>query len=162
MDPRLSKRTLTAIQKIITGDEVPTLGASVGPYRSGPKLVEFCNEFGFNDSYSRNGGFPTRSVFVDERLDRMNGQARLVDAIEAAMNPAEFIDTDFTPEVAAEYLNKYLAYDGWEVVPSSDRFRLRRRGESPVTCEAKLSPEQARKPRVHHRAGRQVRPQTAR
>ena len=101
MDPRLSKRTLTAIQKVITGDEVPTLGARVGPYRSGPQLVEFFNELGFNDSYSWGGGFPTRSVFADERLDKMNGQARLVEAIEGAMNPAEFIDTDFTTEAAA-------------------------------------------------------------
>jgi hypothetical protein len=81
-------------------------------------------------------------VFADERLDRMNGQARLVHAIEAAMNPVEFIDTDFTPEAAAEYMNKYLAHDGWEVVPSGDRYRLRRRGESLVACEAELAPEQ--------------------
>ena len=52
MDPRLSKRTLTAIQKVITGDEVPNLSAPVAPYRSGPQLVTFFNESGFNDSYS--------------------------------------------------------------------------------------------------------------
>ena len=142
MNPSLSKRTLTAVQKVITGDKVSSNGAPIAPYRSGPQLVEFFNEFGFNDSYSWSGGFPTRSVFVDQRLDRLNGQPGLVGAMEAAMNPAEFIDTDFKPDATAEYLNKYLAFDGWEVVPSGERYRLRRRGESLVACEAKLAPEQ--------------------
>jgi hypothetical protein len=142
MNPTLSKRTLTAVQKVVTGDEVQSLGARIAPYRSGPQLCELFNELGFNDSYSWGGGFPTRSVFVDKRLDQLNGQAGLVSAIEAVMNPAEFIDTDFKPEAAAEYLNKYLAFDGWEVVPSGDRYRLRRRGESLVACEAKLEPQQ--------------------
>src|SRR6187402_1659318 len=98
MNPVLSKRTLTAVQKLITGDEIQSLGARIAPYRSGPQLVEFFNEFGFNDSYSWGGGFPTRSVFVDGRLDKLNGQPGIVNAIESAMSPAEFLDTEFKPE----------------------------------------------------------------
>ncbi len=142
MNPTLSKRTLTAVQKLITGDEIPSLSARIAPYRSGPELVEFFNELGFNDSYSWGGGFPTRSVFTDGRLDKLNGHPGIVTAIEAAMNPAEFIETEFKPEAAAEYLNKYLAFDNWEVVPSGDHYRLRRRGESLVACEVKLEPHQ--------------------
>lgn len=142
MNPTLSKRALTAVQKIITGDKVPSNGDPIAPYRKGPQLVEFFNELGFSDSYSWGGGFPTRSVFADGRLDQLNGQPGIVNAIEAAMNPVEFIDTDFKPEAAAEYLNKYLAFDGWEVIASGERYRLRRRGESLVKCEAKLEPHQ--------------------
>lgn len=142
MNPTLSKRTLTAIQKVITGDDIQSLGMRIAPYRSGPQLVKFFNEFGFNDSYPSRGGFPSRHTFTDERLDRLNGKPDIVGAIEAAMNPAEFLDTDLKSEAAADYLNKYLAFDGWEVVASNDRYRVRRRGESLVTCEAKLEPQQ--------------------
>ena len=118
MNPTLLKRALTAVQKVITGDKVSSNGEPIAPYRTGPQLVEFFNELGFNDSYSWGGGFPTRSVFADGRLEQLNGQPGIVTAIENAMNPAEFIDSDFKPEAAAEYLNKYLAFDGWEVVSS--------------------------------------------
>lgn len=142
MNPTLSKRTLTAVQKVITGDKLTPNGAPIAPYRSGPQLVAFFNELGFNDSYSWGGGFPTRSVFADGRLAQLNGQLGIVHAIETVMNPAEFVETEFKPEPVAEYLNKYLAADGWEVVASGERYRLRRRGESLVACEAKLEPHQ--------------------
>ncbi|MBK8232981.1 MAG: hypothetical protein IPK72_20955 [Candidatus Eisenbacteria bacterium] len=58
MNPRLEAH-LTAVQKVITGDKVPSNGAPIAPYRPGPQLVEFFNEFGFNDSYSWGGGFST-------------------------------------------------------------------------------------------------------
>ncbi|NUP96214.1 MAG: abortive infection family protein [Planctomycetaceae bacterium] len=142
MNPTLSKRVLSAIQKLVTGDKLTPNGTPIAPYRSGPQLVEFFNELGFNDSYSWGGGFPTRSVFAAGRLDQLNGQPGIVTAIETAMNPAEFIDTDFKPEAAARYLNRYLVFDGWEVVASGDRYRMRRRGENLVACEAKLEPDQ--------------------
>lgn len=142
MNPTLSKRTLTAVQKVITGEKVSPERDPIAPYRSGPQLVRFFNDFGFADSYPSGGGFPSRRVFADERLDQMNGQPRLAAAIEAAMNLVEFVETNFTPKAAADYLNKYLASEGWEVALSGDRYRLRRSGESTVACEAKLAPDQ--------------------
>ncbi len=47
---KISERTVSAISQIITGDK------AISPYRSGPKLVKFFNEFGTNAVYGR--GFP--------------------------------------------------------------------------------------------------------
>lgn len=41
---KLSKRTLEELRKIINGD-------NTADYRSGPKLVDFFNDLGFDDVY---------------------------------------------------------------------------------------------------------------
>ncbi len=48
----ISERTINAIQLVITGNETPG-GEVVAPYRSGPQIIEFFNEHGRNDIYSR-------------------------------------------------------------------------------------------------------------
>jgi hypothetical protein len=42
---KISERTVKRLGEIITGDK------SLSPYRSGPKLVNFFNDFGTNHTY---------------------------------------------------------------------------------------------------------------
>lgn len=58
----LCKNTLEKLRKIINGD-------GKDDYRSGPKLVSFFNELGFNDSYGQ--GFPSRWIFTDHKLEKL-------------------------------------------------------------------------------------------
>ena len=44
-------------------------------YRSGPKLIEFFKDLGFNDSYGQ--GFPSRWKYTDDRIRRINGKPEL-------------------------------------------------------------------------------------
>ena len=39
-------------------------------YRSGPQLVSFFNNFGFNDEYRQ--GFPSRWAYTQEKLEKIN------------------------------------------------------------------------------------------
>lgn len=84
-------------------------------YRSGPVLVEFFNRLGFNESYSWNGGFPSRWAYTDEKLNAINGRPELDRCIKMVFNPAEFIGRlDVLRSCLAEF-NEYLAFDGWVV-----------------------------------------------
>ena len=56
MKPKLSRRTISALQRVITGNPVDEEG-TISPHRSGPDLVSFFNELGFDDRYSWGGGF---------------------------------------------------------------------------------------------------------
>ena len=47
---KISERTIKRLGEIITGNK------SLSPYRSGPKLVSFFNDFGTNHTYG--DGFP--------------------------------------------------------------------------------------------------------
>jgi abortive infection Abi-like protein len=104
----VSARTITAIQRIVTGDE------EISPYRSGPMLVRLFNEYGANDSYGK--GFPSRWVYAEDRLRELNGTKALSALLCEILDPREFLDTEWEPLPAAQYVNQRLSYDGYEVV----------------------------------------------
>ena len=137
----LSQRTLSEAQKVITGNPVGSLEKPISPYRSGPALVSFFNEFGFSDHYSKSGGFPSRWQYAEERLTQMNGSETLAKAIEAAVAPLRFLDTEFAVDVAVDHLNRYLSYDGCELVMVGAVYRVRARGEPLIEVEAQLQPK---------------------
>ena len=114
---KLSERTIKALGKITTGDE------ELSPYRSGPMLIELFNEFGSNDVYA--SGFPSRWVFAEDKLRELNGTGQMKEVICHVFDPREFMDTKFQPEAALEYVNKRLAYDGYQVVIDKGRSRIR-------------------------------------
>lgn len=83
-------------------------------YRSGPKLVQFFNEFGFNDSYGQ--GFPSRWMYTDERLSTINGTPELDKCIKQLFSPINFIGRIQELDNLINDLNQYLAFDKWRIV----------------------------------------------
>jgi hypothetical protein len=142
MKAKITSRAISALQKIITGNTVDSIGKALSPYRSGPDLVAFFNEFGANESYSFGGGFPSRWAYVEEHLSKLNDTDRLPSVLEAAADPAHYLGTDFPVSAAVEHLNQYLAFDDLELVAAGKKYRLRNRGEPLVAVETKLAPEQ--------------------
>ena len=105
----ISERTISALGKIVTGDE------NLSPYRSGPKLVSLFNEFGRNDVYGQ--GFPSRWKYAEDciRFLKKTNSNALCGLIEYVFDPREFMDTDKDVDQAIEFLNGYFSYDGYEV-----------------------------------------------
>ncbi|WP_340121342.1 hypothetical protein [Methylobacter svalbardensis] len=83
-------------------------------YRSGPKLVQFFSELGFNDSYGQ--GFPSRWVFTDERLARINGTPTLDQCIKNTFAPVNFVGRVLELDLLIKEFNQYLAFDKWKVI----------------------------------------------
>lgn len=96
-------------------------------YRSGPKLVEFFNQFGFNDRYAQ--GFPSRWIYTDEKLKKLNGTADLDKCIKMLFNPINFISNRSKLIDHINEFNKYLAYDGWQVTLNGKEVSFRRANE---------------------------------
>lgn len=85
-------------------------------YRSGPVLVSFFNQLGFNDWYPYgNGGFPSRWAYTDEKLQKLNGTPELDKCVKMVFNPAEFIGKMDMLSACLNEFNEYLAFDGWKV-----------------------------------------------
>ena len=84
---KLSMRTISALGKLITGDE------NISPYRSGPKLVRLFNEYGSNDIYAQ--GFPSRWEYAEKKLVSINDSSILAALIREILDPREFMDTEF-------------------------------------------------------------------
>lgn len=120
---RFSAKTISAVAKVITGDRVGPAGG-IAPYRSGPELVRFFNQFGFEDEYPNQGGFPSRWMYAEEKLNQLQGKPEFGKALEAALSPPELLGTTFTVEAASEFLAPFLGFDGYELRVVSGRPRL--------------------------------------
>jgi len=83
-------------------------------YRSGPKLVQFFNRLGFNDSYGQ--GFPSRWMYTDQCLEAINGSPELDKCIRAVLDPANFIGKISKLDAHITAFNQFLAFDKWKVV----------------------------------------------
>jgi len=82
--------------------------------RSGPQLVAFFNELGFNDQYGK--GFPSRWVYTDEKLAKINGTPELDTCIKKIFSPIQFAGRLTQLQQFINDFNQYLVFDGWKVV----------------------------------------------
>ena len=101
----LSKKTLEKLRELINEET---------EYRSGPKLVEFFNHHGFNDSYGQ--GFPSRWMYTDEKLGKINGTPELDKCIKNVLAPINFIGRFQVLDEHIRDFNQYLTFDKWKVV----------------------------------------------
>lgn len=101
----LQKKSLEKLRNLINEET---------EYRSGPKLVEFFNDLGFNDSYGQ--GFPSRWMYTDEKLSQINGTSELDACIRKVLAPVNFIGRFADLDNHIKDFNQYLAFDKWKVV----------------------------------------------
>jgi hypothetical protein len=95
------------------------------PYRSGPQLVKFFNQFGARDVYPTGGGFPTRRIYAQDKLRAINGSAKLTEVLLKALDPREFAQVNKDVGTALAQLNENLKYDGYELVRDGLIFKTR-------------------------------------
>jgi hypothetical protein len=126
---KISERSISALAKIVTGDE------SKSPYKSGQMLVRFFNDLGFEDSYGQ--GFPSRWNYVEIKIRQLNGSDKLGKLVRDIFDPRDWINYEKPREDAVAYLNDYLKHDGFEIVSDGDFFALRVLGEDGVVFQAK-------------------------
>jgi hypothetical protein len=108
---QLSSKTLEKLREIINGD-------GTQDYRSGSMLVKFFNELGFRDVYGQ--GFPSRWVYTDDKLQRINGTPELDKCISNTFAVVNYIGR--IPEldsIIADF-DQYLAFDKWAVKRNND------------------------------------------
>ena len=101
----LAKKTLEKLRQMINEET---------EYRSGPRLVDFFNQLGFNDSYGQ--GFPSRWIYTDEKLNLINGTPELDKCIKNVLAPANFIGRFQELDAHIKDFNQYLTFDKWKVV----------------------------------------------
>lgn len=123
---KISERTISAIGRIVTGDE------GISPYRSGPQLVKLFNEYGANDVYGQ--GFPSRWQYAEDKLRTLNGTEALGSIVCNILDPREFMDTEYNTDQACKYANARLKYDGFEIVIDNGFAKLRDLQGVSVAC----------------------------
>jgi len=115
----LSEYTVEFLGNFIAGD-IEGL-----PYRSGPQLVKFFNQFGARDVYPAGGGFPTRRIYAQDKVRELNGTANMKLVLVRALDEREFSKSEKKADEAAGMLNEHLKYDGYELVRDGLSFKVR-------------------------------------
>lgn len=126
----LSEFTIEFLGSVIAGD------LDGFPYRSGPQLVKFFNQFGARDVYPSGGGFPTRRIYAQDKLRELNGAALMKEVLSKALDPREFSKGSMSADDAVQLINENLKYDGYEVVPDGLMFKVRDLSAGKVKLEA--------------------------
>lgn len=128
---KLSQKTLSILGKIITGDE------QISPHRTGYDLVRFFNQFGFNDTYGQ--GFPSRWMFAEQKLEALSGTREMERVIQSALDPRDFVETEFNITEVIDLLNFHLDYDGYQVVKAGQFYKVQKIGRSGVSLTSPFS-----------------------
>lgn len=97
-----------------TLDKLRTLINEETERRSGPALVRFFNNLGFNDSYGQ--GFPSRWIYTDDKLTKINGTPELDKCIKKLFAPVNFVGRFGELDKLIKDFNDYLAFDDWQVL----------------------------------------------
>jgi len=111
----LSKKTLESLRDMINAKT---------EYRSGPQLVQFFNQLGYNDEYGQ--GFPSRWVFTDQKLQGINGTPQIDECIKKTFAPINFIGRFPELDSHLQEFNQYLAFDKWRVIRNGPEITLKR------------------------------------
>jgi hypothetical protein len=140
---KISERTVKRLGEIITGDK------GISPYRGGPKLVSFFNECGTNHTYGQ--GFPSRWMFAEDCIRQFNDTPTMKKVILSAVDPRDFMGTTVydketkqekpaSLQDAVTYLNEFLAFDGYEIVPHGKSYDVVDKTRGEIVVDVKLEP----------------------
>ena len=104
---KISPKSIPLLARFITGDIEQT------PYLTGIKLVELFNEHGADDVYEY-GNFPSRWMYVEQKLEIINGSDNLKAVLEDLIDDRFYIDKEEDLDVAIKYLNDIIKFDGYQ------------------------------------------------
>ncbi|WP_342601861.1 hypothetical protein [Peribacillus sp. FSL E2-0159] len=117
----LREKTIKVIAETISGDN------DLSFYRSGYTLVDFFNEFGFNDTYGR--GFPSRWQYTEDKLREILAQERFLEFINYSLDESLYFENHekeySTQDLIIEHWNKYLKFDKYEILREENKYKLK-------------------------------------
>lgn len=101
---------------LIAGD----LGTA--PYLTGPELVDFYNDCGFDDIYGE--GFPSRWRYSTERILESNGTDTLRKILEEFVDPRRYGGDNSVVENIVDAVNSLIKYDGYALIKNGEFFKV--------------------------------------
>jgi hypothetical protein len=112
----ISENSIKLMARLVCGE------SRYAPYKSGPELVRFFNQFGINDEYGK--GFPSRGDYTENKLKELNGSTKLKEVIEKTLEPENFTNKEFNIEIIVNQVNEFLIPEGYEIKKENNDFKI--------------------------------------
>lgn len=113
---KISNKITEQLGKLIAGD------TGCAPYLTGPKLVDFYNDCGFDDVYGE--GFPSRWRFSKDKIIESNGTPRLKRILEDFVDPRRFGGDESLVDKIVGEINQLIKYDGFALIKKGNIFKI--------------------------------------
>jgi hypothetical protein len=113
---KISNKITKKLGTLIAGD------TQAAPYLSGPKLVDFYNECGFDDIYAE--GFPSRWKYSTEKIVESNGTPRLKKILEEFVDPRRYGGDEEVVEKITTDINQLIKYDGFGIIKKGNSYKV--------------------------------------
>lgn len=113
---KISNKITEQLGKLIAGD----IGST--PYLTGPKLVDFYNECGFDDIYGE--GFPSRWRYSTDKIIESNGKTLLKNVLEEFVDPRRYGGDEEYVEIIVSDINPLIKYDGFALIKKGEVYKI--------------------------------------
>lgn len=113
---KISNKITEQLGKLIAGD----IGST--PYLTGPKLVDFYNECGFDDTYGE--GFPSRWRYSTDKIIESNGKPLLKIVLEEFVDPRRYGGDEAYVDTIVSDINPLIKYDGFALIKKGEVYRV--------------------------------------
>jgi hypothetical protein len=133
---KFSPQYIDALAECITGGSAGSSVPSIGFYRSGMSIAKFFRSVGCDVTY----GYWSRVPFTQELLNQINheekGFEKIVEITINLLNPRDYVGNEEKLINVVNHLNKYLKYDGFEIIRAGVSYSLVEvGGTAPVATE---------------------------
>ncbi len=113
---KISNKITKQLGTLISGD------IGLAPYLTGPQLVEFYNECGFNDTYGV--GFPSRWKYSMDKIVESNDTPRLKKILEEFVDIRRYDGNEDLVEQIVDQINKLINYDGFALIKTGEKYKV--------------------------------------
>jgi hypothetical protein len=113
---KISNKVTEQLGKLIAGD------TGSAPYLTGPKLITFYNECGFDDIYAE--GFPSRWRYSTDKIVESNGTPRLKKILEDFVDPRRFGGDEQLVDKIVTEINQLIKYDGFALIKKGEIYKI--------------------------------------
>lgn len=121
---RFSTQTITALAEVVTGGSPSDSSPSIGHYRSGPKLERFFGGLNVELRIGNASRVPTVLDVLQRESKQPDGQATIIQIIEAAVDPRDYLNDGDKLTAVVDYMNKRLRFDGFELRQIGQVFKV--------------------------------------
>lgn len=132
---KFSPQYIDALAECITGGSGWSKTPSIGLYRTAYQIVKFFRSIGYDISAVEGSRVPFTQDLLNQINREENGFEEIVEITKKILDPRDYIDREDKLESVINYLNRFLKYDGLEIIKTGVSYNLVEAGGTAPVAE---------------------------
>lgn len=134
-EKKFSPQYIDALVECITGGSGFSSAPSIGIYRTGYQIVKFFRSLGCDISEVVGSRVPFTQDLLNSINRQDDGLKQIIHITYGLLDPRDYVGREDKLENVVGYLNKYLKFDGFEIIKAGARYRVSEAGGTAPVVE---------------------------